>query len=412
MPMRCHYEVLGITRDAEADEIKRAYRKCALQWHPDKNREEGAEEQFRLVQSAYETLSEPKERAWYDAHRDAILRADDDDGNSGDGDEGGGYSARGGAGNSYVFRPPPDEFDVMAYFRSSSFRGFGTDSGGFYAVFSDVYTRLSGQEARAAEAVGREWSRPPPFGGPSTPFAHVVDSFYSFWLGFATLKQYEWMDKYAPHDASGRRERRAMEDENKRLRRIAQRDHNDAVRALTEFVRKRDPRYVAHAAAVEAANAKRVADFEARRKAGKEARRAAAAEARLNEPAEEDPDWMVEALERERLEAAARRSKGKKGKADGGERNAPRADVDGGDGDAPGATPRADAGDGAGAEVAAEVDGDGESEERELYCPVCNKRFKSDKQWAVRLAHVSSFVSLTRATHPDARKNVQPLPEP
>ena len=121
---------------------------------------------------------------------------------------------------------------------------------------------------------------------------------------------------------------------------------------------------------------------------------------------------MVEALERERLEAAARRSKGKKGKADGGERNAPRADVDGGDGDAPGATPRADAGDGAGAEVAAEVDGDGESEERELYCPVCNKRFKSDKQWAVRLAHVSSFVSLTRATHPDARKNVQPLPEP
>lgn len=389
--MRCHYEVLGIDRDADDNDIKRAYRKLALQWHPDKNREEGAEEQFRLVQSAYETLSEPKERAWYDSHRDAILRSDEPhaDGGSADGDEG----AFGGAwGSRHGFRPPPDEFDVMSFFRSSAFRGFGGDAGGFYAVFGDVFTRLSGQEARAAEAQGREWSPPPPFGGPSSPYVPVVESFYAFWLGFATLKQYEWMDKYAPSDASGRRERRAMEDENKRQRRAAQREHNDAVRALAEFVRKRDPRYMEHVRCVEAANSKRVADLEAKRKAEKAERRLAAEEARrvaaLNEPAEPDPDWMVEALERERLEAAARKGKGKKGKVNAREEASETGD--GGAARAPGVADTdagcdQDASTTAAGEGAVDGDGDGDEDEVDLYCPVCRKRFKSDKQWAVRV---------------------------
>lgn len=64
--MKCHYEVLNISRDADQSEIKTAYRKLALQWHPDKNLDqpEIAKEHFQLVQQAYEVLSDLQERAW------------------------------------------------------------------------------------------------------------------------------------------------------------------------------------------------------------------------------------------------------------------------------------------------------------------------------------------------------------
>jgi curved DNA-binding protein CbpA len=390
--MRCHYEVLGVALDAEADDIKRAYRRQALLWHPDKNREEGAEEQFRLVQSAYETLSEPQERAWYDSHRDAILRGKGSD-NGGDGDTDG--YAQGGGGGGFSgsgFSPPPDEFDVLAFFRSGTYRGFGPDARGFYSVFGDVFQRLSAQEARSAEGQGREWCPPPPLGTANTAYAPGVQAFYAFWLNFATVKQYEWLDKYAPHDASGRRERRAMEDENKRLRRLGQREHNDAVRALAEFVQKRDPRHVEFVRAKEAADARRIADADARRKQEKEARRLAAAEARrvaaLTEPAEPDPDWMVEALERERLEAAARKGKGKKAAAAAAaaaastSRQTP-ADADG-DAACVDDAPCADEGAAAAGDGCAAEEAGGSEEDVDLYCAVCRKRFKSDKQWVVR----------------------------
>ena len=75
--MRCHYEVLGIPLTASNDEIKKAYRKCALQWHPDKhvdsNTKEEANKKFLEIQDAYDTLIEPNDRAWYDSHREIII---------------------------------------------------------------------------------------------------------------------------------------------------------------------------------------------------------------------------------------------------------------------------------------------------------------------------------------------------
>lgn len=64
--MKCYYEVLGIARDASEDELKKAYKKQALKWHPDKNCDnvEVAKENFQLVQQAYEVLIDPHERAW------------------------------------------------------------------------------------------------------------------------------------------------------------------------------------------------------------------------------------------------------------------------------------------------------------------------------------------------------------
>ena len=54
------YQILGVSRDADADTLKRAYRKLARQYHPDINKEPGAEDKFKEIGKAYEALADPK----------------------------------------------------------------------------------------------------------------------------------------------------------------------------------------------------------------------------------------------------------------------------------------------------------------------------------------------------------------
>jgi molecular chaperone DnaJ len=68
------YQLLGVDRDANEEEIKRAYRKMAMEFHPDRNSAADAEARFKLIAEAYEVLSDPQKRGAYDRYGEAGLK--------------------------------------------------------------------------------------------------------------------------------------------------------------------------------------------------------------------------------------------------------------------------------------------------------------------------------------------------
>lgn len=109
-----YYQTLGISRDASKDDIKRAYRRLARQYHPDVNKEAGAEERFKEINRAYEVLSEPETRARYDRFGEAGVG-----------------SAAGGAGFDYG------------------------DIGGFADIFETIFSGFGGMGSGATSASRR-----------------------------------------------------------------------------------------------------------------------------------------------------------------------------------------------------------------------------------------------------------------
>ncbi|KRM59394.1 molecular chaperone DnaJ [Secundilactobacillus malefermentans] len=107
MAEKDYYETLGIDRDASKDDIRKAYRKLSKKYHPDINKEPGAEEKFKTITEAYEVLSDDQKRANYDQYGSADGAA-------------GGFGGNGGG------------------FSGSDFGGFG-GGGGFDDIFSQFF---------------------------------------------------------------------------------------------------------------------------------------------------------------------------------------------------------------------------------------------------------------------------------
>jgi len=122
MQYRDYYEILGVTRGADAEEVKRAYRKLARKFHPDVSKEKNAEEKFKEVQEAYEVLRDSDKRAAYDQL---------------------GRDFR----NGQQFRPPPD---WSQRFGNSGGQRF-SDLNGFSDFFSSLF---GGAGAGAGAGVG------------------------------------------------------------------------------------------------------------------------------------------------------------------------------------------------------------------------------------------------------------------
>ncbi|KAK5172975.1 uncharacterized protein LTR77_003097 [Saxophila tyrrhenica] len=228
-----YYELLGVQRQATEDEIKKAYRRKALELHPDRNygREEDATKTFAEVQSAYEVLSDPQERAWYDSHESAILRGDDSQGQ----DETPSYS-------NIKITTADDLARLVRKFNSNV--EFDDSPSGFFGFVRETFEQLAKEEEAAANWENVDAPDYPSFGHKDDGYDDVVKSFYSAWSSFSTVKGFGWMDKYRLSEAPDRWYRRRMEKENKAARQEGIKEFNDAVRSLVAFVRKRDPRYV------------------------------------------------------------------------------------------------------------------------------------------------------------------------
>lgn len=112
---RDYYEVLGLSKGASEDEIKKAYRKLAKQYHPDVNKEAGAEEKFKEINEAYEVLSDPQKKSTYDQFGHAGM-----DGAFNGGQGFSGFSNMGGFGGF------EDIFET--FMGGSGFGGFGSRS--------------------------------------------------------------------------------------------------------------------------------------------------------------------------------------------------------------------------------------------------------------------------------------------
>ncbi len=123
MEFRDYYTVLGIERTATQDEAKRAYRKLARRYHPDVNKDAGAEEKFKEVSEAYEVIGDPEKRAAYDQLGKNWKQGED-------------------------FQPPPD-WDAGFEFSGASPGSAHDRSDFFESVFAGMHQREQGWRSGA-----------------------------------------------------------------------------------------------------------------------------------------------------------------------------------------------------------------------------------------------------------------------
>ncbi|KAF7284924.1 hypothetical protein GWI33_017403 [Rhynchophorus ferrugineus] len=129
-----YYGILNIPRNASDDEIKKAYRKLALKYHPDKNKSANAEERFKDVAEAYEVLSDKRKRDVYDRYGEEGLKG-------GVPPDGGGTGAGGFGTTFYSFHGDPRATFAQFFGNSNPFEdlfSFGNSGTGFGRFFGEA----------------------------------------------------------------------------------------------------------------------------------------------------------------------------------------------------------------------------------------------------------------------------------
>ncbi len=122
-----YYSVLGVSKNASVDEIKKAYRKLALQYHPDRNKDKASEEKFKEVTKAYEILSDSSKRQTYDQFGEAAFQQ----GGPGAGGPFGGFGTQSG------------RYGPFTYTYTTSGNQAGFDFGGFSDPF-EIFEQFFG----------------------------------------------------------------------------------------------------------------------------------------------------------------------------------------------------------------------------------------------------------------------------
>ncbi|EDO16641.1 hypothetical protein Kpol_529p21 [Vanderwaltozyma polyspora DSM 70294] len=262
----CYYELLGVDITATDIELKKAYRKKALQFHPDKNPDnvEEATEIFATIRSAYEVLSDPQERAWYDAHKNQILNDDPIV------DENGVYEYEVDASVTGV---TTDE--LLMFFNSSLYTRKDDSPAGLYQIAGKIFAKLAKDEILAGRKLGldnyssyrdddfendinvlgylkacdkyinEEQNKIlfPVFGYSKSSYSYSKE-FYRKWNSFNTLKSFSWKDEYMYSKNYDRRTKREINKRNEKARKTARNEYNKTVERFVSFIKKLDKRMV------------------------------------------------------------------------------------------------------------------------------------------------------------------------
>lgn len=264
----CYYELLDVQPTANDNDLKKAYRKKALQYHPDKNPDnvDEATEIFARIRAAYEVLSDSQERAWYDSHKQQILN-DDPIGANDDGT----FEYEVDASITGVTTE-----ELLMFFNSALYTRLDDTPAGFYQIAGKVFAKLAKDEVLNGRKLGLEkfnlhqddhfeqdintlgyrkasemhssnyqnsadCSLFPPFGESSTEY-ELLKEFYKKWSDFSTLKSFSWKDEYMYSKMYDRRTKREIKKRNDKARQQAKNEYNKTVKRYVAFIKKLDRR--------------------------------------------------------------------------------------------------------------------------------------------------------------------------